>query len=235
MIFAVSGRIAGFTWLPFQKQQLADPLASVDAAVRSGTVAELQRQVTFPTGFGRGGVQDDSHACIRTLAETDHGDVTRHFEIFQSNSQAVGMGRQDEIITVLVVVELGGLQIGRIEPLGIHHRTRHMAEHQEFLRGKTQVIPEGGAAKAEHGLLPAPLQLAHQTGLEGVDHAEAGLIPDPGVVLQHGERGGKRMRQASTAAPLPWRGASPYRITSYPHIRGTWLVGSGQLRDPPEE
>lgn len=134
LIFAGTVAVGGLAGFAFEEQQLADAFAGVDAAISAGGVAELQREMALPAGFSRGGVHDDAEAGIGALAQADHGDVGRHPQQLQRHPQPVGMGGQDEVVTVVVVVQRCRLQVRRVEPLRVHHRARHMPEDQEFLR-----------------------------------------------------------------------------------------------------
>lgn len=178
------GGLAGFA---FEEQQLADAFAGVDAAIGAGGVAELQGEMAFPAGFSGGGVHDDAEAGIGALAQADHGDVGRHPQQLQRHPQPVGMGGQDEVVAVVVVMERRRLQVGRVEPLRVHHRARHMPEDQELLGGEPQVVAVGGAAVAEHRRCAVlGIEVAHQLALERFEHARRSLFVDPAVALEHG-------------------------------------------------
>ena len=67
-----------------------------------------------------------------------------------------------------------------------------MAENQEFLARKPQVVAVGGTPKTEHR--PAArlgIEVANQGGLERLQQAGGSLLVDPAVVLEH-RLGGER-------------------------------------------
>ena len=134
LVFALAVAVGGVAGITFKEQQLADAFVGIDAAVSAGAVAELQSEVPFPAGFSRRRVHDDAETGIGALAQADHRDIGRNLHFFQGHTKAVGVGRKDEVVAVIVVMQLGGLQVGGIEALGIHHRARHVLENQEFLR-----------------------------------------------------------------------------------------------------
>ena len=55
--------------ITFEKQHLTNALIGIDAAVVSGAVAEFQGEMSFPTSFCRGGIDDDSNPGIGPLDE----------------------------------------------------------------------------------------------------------------------------------------------------------------------
>ena len=46
------------------------------------------------------------------------------------------MGRENEIAPVFILMKGSGFEVGRVEPLGVHHRARNMPEDQKFLGRK---------------------------------------------------------------------------------------------------
>merc|ERR1711991_1062551 len=120
--------------------------------------------MTLPARFSRGRIDNDAEPRISALAQTDHRDVGWHAELLKGDTKAVGMGRKDEIATILVLMQRCGLKVGGIEPLGVHHRSWHMPEDHEFLWGEAEVVAVGGTSEAEnrlHSLLG--IEMAHQT------------------------------------------------------------------------
>jgi len=96
------------------------------------------------------------------------------------------VGGKDEVVAILIVVKFGGLQIGGIEPLRVHHRARHVLEDQEFLWRQAQVVAIRRASEAEHrALLLIRLQMPNQPRLERLQHAGLCLFGDPAIVLEH--------------------------------------------------
>ena len=106
--------------------------------------------------------------------------------MFEGHTKPVGMGRKNEIGTVAVVVERGGLQIGGIKAFGVHDRARHVPKNQKLLGRKAQVVAIGGTTEAEHRRsLVLGIQMADQGRLKRFKHAFCGLLVDPAVVFQH--------------------------------------------------
>ena len=96
------------------------------------------------------------------------------------------MRRENEIAPVFVLMKGGGLEVGWVEPLGVHHRARNMPEDQEFLGRQAQVVAVGGATKTQHWpQLLLRLQVTDQTALEWLDHSLPGLFSDPAIALEH--------------------------------------------------
>ena len=74
------------------------------------------------------------------------------------------MGRKDEVLTILVLMQRGGLQVGRIEPLRIHHGPWNVPENHEFLRRQPEVVAVGRATETENGALAVlGIEMTHQT------------------------------------------------------------------------
>ena len=126
LVLALSIAIGGRTGITFKKQQLTDTFIGIDPAVSTRAVAEFKGEVTFPAGFRWCRVDNDSQARISALAQADHGDIGRNPQFFKRHSEAIGMRRKNEITTIFIFMERRGLEVGRIEPLGIHHRARYM-------------------------------------------------------------------------------------------------------------
>ena len=96
------------------------------------------------------------------------------------------MGRQDEVLTVFITMQRRWFEIGGIEPLGVHYRSRHMAENQELLRRKAQVVAIGRATETEDRIgLVIRVEMTHQGGLEGLQHPRFRHFVDPAIVLEH--------------------------------------------------
>ena len=96
-------------------------------------ISEFKGQMALPARLRWGGVHNDAQPGIGALAQADHGDVLRHLHFFQCHTESIGMGREDEVAAVLVALHRSWLEVGRVEPLGIHHCAWHVAEDQKFL------------------------------------------------------------------------------------------------------
>ena len=186
LVLALSIAVGGRAGITLKKQQLTDALIGIDPAVSTGTVAEFKGEVTLPARFSRGGVHDDSKAGIGALAQTDHGDVGGNPQLLQRHTEAVRMRRKNEVAPVFILMKGGGLEVGRVEPLGVHHRARNMPEDQKFLRRQAQVVAVGRATETEHrSQLLLRLKVTDQTALEWLDHSLPGLFSDPAIALEH--------------------------------------------------
>ena len=141
--------VGGLAGITLEEQQLADALIGINAAISPGGIAEFQGEMALPTCLGRRGVHDDAQAGIGAFAQANHGDVGGHPHVFEGHAQTVGMGWKNEIGTIAVVVERGGLQIGGIKTLGIHDRARDVPKNQKLLGRKAQVVAIGGTTEAE--------------------------------------------------------------------------------------
>jgi len=62
------------------------------------------------------------------------GDVGRELLALAGDTEAVGVGREDDVGAVLIVVQPCGNQAAIIKPLGINDQTRNMAEDAEIGR-----------------------------------------------------------------------------------------------------
>jgi len=62
---------------------------------------------------------------------------------FQGHTQAVGMGRRMKESPSSSWWSAARFEVGRIEPLGVHYRARHMPKDQEFVSRKAQVVAVG--------------------------------------------------------------------------------------------
>jgi thymidylate synthase (FAD) len=110
--------VGGVAGIALKEEQLADALVGVDAAIGPGGIAELQGEVPLPAGLGGRGVHNDAEAGIGALAQADHGDVGRHPHFFQGHTQAVGVGRQDEVLAVVVLMRGAGSRLAGLNRLG---------------------------------------------------------------------------------------------------------------------
>ena len=79
-----------------------------------------------------------------------------------------------------------GLEVGRIEPLGIHHRARNMPKDQKFLGRQAEVVAVGRATETQHrAQLLLRIEVTDKTALEWLDHSLPGLFSDPAIALEH--------------------------------------------------
>ena len=97
LVFALSIAVGGRAGITLKKQELTDALIGIDTAVSTGTVAEFKGEMTLPASFRRGSVHDDSKAGIGALAQADHSDVGGDLQLLQGHTEAIGMGRENEV------------------------------------------------------------------------------------------------------------------------------------------